>query len=132
MSCQPQEPGLRPRLLIVYADPAFASRIVRSFRRLGWEVHMAAGAVEALRLIELQNPQAVLVETALPGDSGWSISARITAADPDQRVIMLAGERPSDAEERCVAAGAAALVTRTDGMESLVRAVYGQPLAKAV
>jgi ActR/RegA family two-component response regulator len=127
----PQETSLRPRLLLAYADSAYASRIVRSFRRLGWEVHMAATAAEARRLIDVYAPNAVLLEIDLPDESGWSASARIAAAHPDQRVILL-GERPEQASARLAAAGAAALVSRADGMEGLVRAVYGQTLAKAV
>jgi DNA-binding NtrC family response regulator len=127
-----QETSSRPRLLLAYADSAYAARIVRSFRRLGWEVHMAATAREVDRLIEIHGPQAVLVDVALPDENGWDVSARITAARPEQHVVLLATDRPVDAAARARTAGAAAIVTRADGMESLVRAVYGGTLAQAV
>lgn len=122
----------RPRLLLAYADSAYAARIVRSFRRLGWEVHMAATAAEADRLVQVHAPHAVLLDVGLPDENGWNASARITAARPAQHIVLLAADRPADTHDRLSAAGAAALVTRADGMESLVRAVYGSTLAKAV
>jgi DNA-binding NarL/FixJ family response regulator len=128
----PQESSSRPCLLLAYADSAYAARIVRTFRRLGWEVHRAASAAEARRLLPHYAPRAVLLEIALPDESGWSASAGITEAHPDQRVILLAPERLENVADRLRAAGAAAMVSRADGMEGLVRAVYGHTLAKAI
>ncbi len=126
------ETSLRPRLLLGYADSAYASRIVRIFRRLGWEVHMAASGAEARRLVGVYQPTAVVLELGLRDECGWAVSAQITEAHAGQRVILLARERPDNGHELLRAAGAAALVTSGDGMEGLVRAVYGQTLAKAV
>lgn len=126
-----QEMSGRPRLLLAYADSACAARIVRSFRRLGWEVHMAASAAEASRLLEAHAPHAVVLDVGLADEPGWAFCARIAATHPGQHVVLLAGERPSDTHERLRACGAAALVTRGEPMEGLVRAVYGGMLAKA-
>lgn len=122
----------RPRLLVAYTDSAYAARIGRAFRRLGWEVHMAASAAEAQRQIAIQQPNAVVLDVGLPDETGWSVSTHIAATHPQQLVVLLAPDRPADTRERLRAAGAAALVTRNDGIDCLVRAVHGGPLAKAV
>jgi len=122
----------RPRLLVAYADSAYAARIARCFRRLGWEVHLAPTAAEARRLAEVYAPHTIVLELALPDESGWNACAHLTAAHPGQRVVLLAPERVDSLHERLHAAGASAFVTRGDGMESLVRAAYGHARAKAV
>jgi DNA-binding response OmpR family regulator len=128
----PQEMSARPRLLLAYADSAYAARVARSFRRLGWEVHLAPSAAEARRLVEVHGPQVMLIELDLPDESGWSACADITSAHPEVRAVLLATTRPENCHERFGASGAAALVTRAEGMESLVQAAYCHMLAKAV
>src|SRR5437763_8367400 len=80
----------RPRLLLAYSDSAHASRCVRYFRRLGWEVHMVASGVEAQRLAGELMPQVIGLDVDLPDESGWLSAAKIRIAPPEQRVILLA------------------------------------------
>jgi ActR/RegA family two-component response regulator len=116
-----QERSSRPRLLLAYADSAYGARIVRTFRRLGWEVHMAANGSEATRLAQMHVPTAVVIELGLPDEAGW------TEHDA-QHVVLLANET----HDSLLRSSGAPVVSREDGMEGLVRAVYGHTLAKAV
>ena len=121
-----------PRLLLAYTDSAHASRCVRYFRRLGWEVHMVASGAEAQRLAVEMAPHVVVVDAALPDESGWLIAARIRRAAPQQRVILLTETADAPARERADALGIAGPVERADGPEALAALVYDRPLSVAV
>lgn len=123
---------LRPVMLVAYADSAHASRCVRYFRRLGWEVHMVAGGYEAQRLAEQLVPHVVVMDVELPDESGWLSCAKITLDQRRQNVVLLA-EHASDAiRDRAASVGAVALLRREEAPESLVELIYGQRLAEAV
>jgi CheY-like chemotaxis protein len=132
MSWSPPITPSRPRMLLAYADPAFASPCARLFRRLGWEVHMAAGASEVQRLVDQHAPQVAVLDVDLPEESGWLTSAKLTLTHPGLRVILLAGDRSETLGERAATVGAAGVVTRPDGAEALVRTVYAATHAQAV
>ena len=132
MSWLPPLTPSRPRMLLAYADSAFASRCVRIFRRLGWEVHMAAGASEVQRLVDHYAPEVVVLDVDLPEESGWLTSAKLTLSQAGPKVVLLAGDHSDRLGERAAAVGAAAVVTRPDGVEALVRTVYGTTHARAV
>jgi CheY-like chemotaxis protein len=122
----------RPRLLLAYSDSAHASRCVRFFRRLGWEVHMVASGVEAQRLAGELMPRVIVLDVELPDETGWLSAAKIRIAPPEQRVILLAGEVGEQLQQRAKSLGVAGLVRRSDGPEALAPLVFDQQLSVAV
>lgn len=132
MTHQITEQGLRPRLLLAYADSAFAAAAVRRFRRLGWEAHLVASAEEVQRLVETYAPEVLVLDVELPDESGWLTSAKVALSHPRQRIVLLTAERADAQRERAAQVGAAAIVARSDGVPALVQAVYGRGRARAV
>lgn len=126
MSSNP--PFLRPRMLIAYVDSAHASRCSRYFRRLGWEVHLAAGASEAERLISHFRPHTLIIDADLPGDGGARTAACALALLPEARMVLLA----SQAERNEDFGSAAIWVSRNSEMDELARAVKGRAIEAAV
>jgi CheY-like chemotaxis protein len=122
----------RPRLLLAYSDSAHASRCVRFFRRLGWEVHMVASGVEAQRLAGELMPRVIVLDVELPDETGWLSAAKIAIAPPEQRVILLAGHVDEHLQQRAQSLGVAGLVRRSDGPEALAPLVFDQQLSVAV
>src|SRR5437763_8521351 len=90
----------RPRLLLAYSDSAHASRCVRYFRRLGWEVHMVASGAEAQRLSTELLPQAIVFDVDLPDESGWLSAAKLRLTPPDHRIVLLTGHADAQSRER--------------------------------
>jgi DNA-binding response OmpR family regulator len=122
----------RPRLLLAYADAAYASECGRYFRRLGWEVEMVASGYEARELAGEYRPNVVVLATELLDESGWLTSAKISTENPDLRII-LATERGETSDERLHMVGADQAVSRHDGAEALAHAVLGRvSLSEAV
>lgn len=117
----------RPRLLLAYADPAYASQCGRYFRRLGWEVEMVASGAEARELAFSWHPEVVALEAALVDESGWLTSAKISNENPGMRIILVADEMTIDTRERLRMVGADQSVSRLDGAEALAEAVLVHP-----
>ena len=118
---------LRPVMLLGYADCAHASRCARYFRRLGWEVHMVPGGLDARHTAERVSPHVIVldVDTA----DGWQTGRGF---DAHPRVVLLAADVAASSRQRAEAVGALAVVRRDDAPEALVDLIYGQRLAEAV
>ena len=115
----------RPRLVFAYADSAHAARCGRFFRRHGWETHLVASAEEARRLVDRFAPEAVVLDTQLSDESGWLTCAKITAQNPDLKVILL-GSPPADLDEKLDQVGGWSMVSHEDGVEALASEVLGR------
>ena len=121
----------RPRLLLAYADPAYASDCGRYFRRLGWEVQMVASGVEARQLVSEFEPEVVALDAELADESGWLTSAKLSTENPDLRIVLVTDD--ANPNDRVAMVGAQAAVRRADGAEALAYAVLGTPfLAHAI
>src|SRR5690242_13566412 len=83
----------RPRLLLAYADAAYASECGRYFRRLGWEVEMVASGGEAQELANEYHPNVVALEEALLAEAGWLKAGQ----NPDLQIVLVANDEcPAD------------------------------------
>ncbi len=117
--------GSRPRLLLAYADPAYASDCGRYFRRLGWEVQMVASGAEARQLASEYQPNVVALDAELLDESGWLTSAKISTENPDLGIILVTDEETESTPHRLHMVGATQSVRRADGAEALGHAVLG-------
>ena len=112
--------GYRPCLVLAHHSPAYAAQAGRAFRRLGWDVYTARSGPEARRLARMLAAEAVVLDTALPGESGWLTCEKLTGERPHVRAVLVAPE-VGDQEERFAAfVGAGALLREADGPYALV------------
>jgi DNA-binding response OmpR family regulator len=121
----------RPRLVLAYADSAYASLCARHFRRLGWEVHLASSGPDARRLVACSEPHVVVLDTQLPEESGWLTCAKLTVGAAPLRVIMVASELTENNLQKARDAGAAAIVAKTNGVETLASEILTRALQQA-
>ena len=129
----PAEITGRPRLLLAYADAAYASECGRYFRRLGWEVEMVASGVEARELASEYLPNVVALEVALLHESGWLTSAKLSTENPDLRIILVAADQTDCTPDRLSMVGALKAVRREDGAAALASSILGNvTLSEAV
>jgi DNA-binding response OmpR family regulator len=119
--------GGRPRLLLAYADAAYASECGRYFRRLGWEVEMVASGAEARGVVSEYRPHVVVLDAELLDESGWLTSAKISSENRDLRIILVAENAAGNIQERVQMVGADQAVCRHDGAEALANAILGKP-----
>ena len=121
----------RPGLLIAYSDSAQASRCVRRFRRLGWEVHTVASGLEAQRLAGNLLPRVIVLDVDLPDESGWLSAAKILMTHPEQKIVLLAGQPDDSLRDRAQSLGVAGLVRRDDP-EAVAAIVFDRQVSVAV
>ena len=109
----------RPRLFLVYVDSVFAAGCSRHFRRLGWDVRMAAASEEVCQQVNSLVPTAVILDAELPDRSVSNISTRITKEHPGLPVVLSAGANNGTAIHE------AAQVARDRGLNDLAEQVLG-------
>ena len=86
-------PGNLQEVILVVEDDATVRRVaVDSLRDLGYTVHHADGAAQALRLLD-QMPQVKLLFTdiVMPDGNGRKLAEDATAAHPDLKVLFTTG-----------------------------------------
>ncbi len=118
----------RPRLVLAYADSAYAALCGRHFRRQGWEVCQASTAADVYRLARTISPRAVVLDTDLPDESGWLTCAKILLERPGLRVILVSPHQTEPEQRLSAFVGATGLVGRDQGVDALLDMILGTVL----
>jgi DNA-binding response OmpR family regulator len=120
----------RKSVLVVEDDAATAAFLADNLRADGYAVAGATGAGEALRAIEVRQPDLVLLDLTLEAGSGLDVLDRVRAADaagsrvdPDLPVIVLTGRSGDVDRVRGFARGADDYVCKPFSYAELVARV---------
>lgn len=70
-----------PTVLVVDDDPAVRSMVADVLDAEGYTVSVAADGFAALRMIQANRPDCVLLDVMMPGIDGYDVLARIRAGD---------------------------------------------------
>jgi DNA-binding response OmpR family regulator len=121
----------RPCLVLAHSDAVYAADVCRRLRRQGWDVYQTHGGPEARRLARMMEPELVVLDVDLEGETGWLTCAKLMQERPDGKVLLVC-ERP-DGHDRHMAefVGAAALLSRQDCLVSHVSATLPTPMPAA-
>jgi DNA-binding response OmpR family regulator len=113
----------RPCLILAHADPVYTAQVVRAFRRLGWDVYPAQTGPQVRRLARMMQPELVVLQAELPGESGWLTCDKLTGEFPAIKVVLVASHPTPRLADFADFVGADALVNRRDGVAALLRRV---------
>lgn len=80
---------------------------------------------QAVRQAEVEHPDVVLMDIAMPGVDGIEATARLRVLQPAPHVLMLTSLSPKNTVERAVEAGAEGFVSKTDAPDAIIRRVLG-------
>jgi len=86
----------------------------------------------ALAMVNDLEPDVVLVDIRLPGDSGIEVARRVTAGFADTKVVILSAYDDPDYLREALAAGVAGYLLKTMPREELVNAVRAAGLGTTV
>ena len=120
-------------ILIVEDNPANMRLTRNILASQGFSVVEAPSGEEAMRLLEKQKPDLILMDLQLPGVDGLSLTRRIKA-DPRTReipTIALTACANDGDEVRVISAGCSGYVTKPVSAASLAREIAALLPAKA-
>jgi DNA-binding response OmpR family regulator len=110
----------RPCLILAHADAAYCAQITRTFRRHGWDVYPAQTGPQVRRLTRMLQPELVVMQADLPGESGWLTCDKLTGEFPAIKVVLVAADLTPHRADFADFVGADALVIRRDGAAALL------------
>jgi DNA-binding NarL/FixJ family response regulator len=86
-------------------------------------VQVATDGREAVALAGEHRPDVVLMDDSMPGMSGIEATRRIIQVDPQATVVILSGTEEEHMLARAVQAGAAGVVSKTEGVRDVALTV---------
>ena len=111
-------------VLIVDDHPVFRRGLAALLKASGFEVvGEAAAAAEAVDLVDRQRPDVVVMDLGLPDDSGIATTARILAAHPTVRVVVVTMFDDDASVRDALRAGAHGYVVKDAAPGEIVTAV---------
>src|SRR3954449_12638954 len=118
------------RVLVVEDDPATAAFLADNLEADGFEVATASAIGEAIRAIELRQPDLIVLDVLLEDGSGLEVLDRVRASDgtsaridPDVPVLVLSGRGSEVERVRGFARGADDYVVKPFSYPELVARV---------
>jgi len=79
-------------VLLVDDEEEFVTTLAERLRLRGIAVRMSTDGEEALRMMEIDPPQVVVLDVLMPGLGGLEVLKRIKADFPRIKVILLTGQ----------------------------------------
>ena len=88
----------------------------------------AAGAEEALEVVDTIDPEVILMDEMMPGMSGLEAAELILRRRPGQRIILCSAYLDADLRDRAEAAGITVCLTKSQLNEipAVIRQTVGQ------
>jgi DNA-binding response OmpR family regulator len=111
-------------LILIVDDDVVIVELVRTYLNgLGYQTDVAMTGGEALMLVELNRPDAVILDLKLPDMSGAEILGRLRATDQTIPVLMLTGNTDETVARGLLKAGALDYICKPVRLEVLETAV---------
>ncbi len=111
--------GHGERILVVEDEPAFAELMTFWLERHGWHTQVAPDGAHALRAVEEQPPDLIVLDISLPRLDGWQVIERVRETSRVPIIVVTA--RGSEADKvRGLAIGADDYVTKPLSFAELV------------
>lgn len=109
------------RSVLVVDDETDAAREIGDYLAgQGWQVRMAGGGGEALRLFNQSPCDAVITDLHMPEGDGWQLIETLHTRQPDLAIIAVTTGQGQDAR-RAVAAGAVLVLNKPVGLSEIAR-----------
>jgi DNA-binding NarL/FixJ family response regulator len=91
---------LRSRVLVVDGDPDFSAACSEALRHAGYRAEQARTGEDALQAAGRQRPELVVIETHLPGTSGYEIARELREGHGEGLPIIFVSAARTDETDR--------------------------------
>src|SRR4051795_7440600 len=116
-------PATAATVLVIDDEPDIRRFISRALLGHGFEVECAGDGERGLALAKTGRYQLVMLDLLLPDSNGVSVLKAITAARPDQAVIVLSALSDVESKVRCLELGANDYLTKPFALAELMARV---------
>jgi signal transduction histidine kinase/CheY-like chemotaxis protein/ligand-binding sensor domain-containing protein len=135
---EPQAPGLEPsqsrgRVLVVDDNATNRKVAELHLNALGFSSRQASNVAEALKILEIEPFDVILMDCEMPGTDGFEATRRIRELEPEgthQIILALTAHSVDGARERCVEAGMDGFLSKPLRRETLNAALSRWLFAK--
>jgi len=111
--------------LIVDDHHVIRAMIILVLRKEGFEqFYEASSGEEVLQMVRDKKPDLVILDLHIPGRDGLEVLERITAEGLGCHVLVFTSHPARFYQDRCMRAGAAAYVSKSDDLQHLHKAVH--------
>ena len=110
------------KVLVADDEPNIVAAVEFLLQRSGYEVHVARNGEEALKLVEAQQPDLVLLDVMMPLRSGYEVCMRMRER-PEWRhikIVMLSAKGRDAEVSKGLATGADLYVTKPFSTRDLI------------
>lgn len=83
--------AIHPHLLVIDDDPVFNRVLSRALTQRGFSVYSAHSQAEALQLADAHEPEFVVLDLNLDGESGLKLVTPLLGINPNARILVLTG-----------------------------------------
>lgn len=117
---------MKPCILVVDDEPLLVETITYNLEKAGFTTLRAADGLSALALARSANPDIIILDLMLPLLSGRAMCRALREESNygcQVPILMLSARSGHSEEERCLAAGANAYMTKPFAMRTLIEKV---------
>ncbi len=112
------------KALVVDDHPFIRSSVKMLLKQQGFEVVAEAdNGADAVQLAREHEPELIVLDIAMPKLDGLEVIARICALGLPCKILVLTSQSPLFYSMRCMKAGAAGYISKTNDLDELVKAI---------
>ncbi|MCK6409416.1 response regulator transcription factor [Thauera sp.] len=119
-------PENAPCLLVVDDDPAFNKVLVRALGQRGFDTYGATDCEGALELARDHEPEFIVLDLNIGGESGLKLIRPLLDATPGARILVLTGYASIATAVDAVKLGAIQYLAKPADVDSIVRALRAE------
>ena len=120
------------KVLIVDDDKAFLSILSERMRNRGMEVTTTASPVEALRIVETESFDAIILDLMMPEMGGIEAFQRIKEKNPELQVIFLTGHPAVSTGVDAMRLGAMDFIPKPVDLNELTEKIKQAKVSRAI
>lgn len=112
------------KALVVDDHPFIRSSVKMLLKQEQFEVVAEAGnGADALQMAREHEPDLIILDISMPKLDGLEVISRISALGMPSKILVLTSQSPLFYSMRCMKAGAAGYISKTNDLDELVKAI---------